>query len=158
MRLLGKDAEGTSWLLSQDECGLLVSMLRLPPGPRSEPRLSLASRELQALGGVELADELEAHRASTRGRLQDLLEHAPGADTVEGDAPGRLLRLSGADFELFLQVLNEVRLAAWERLGHPNPPEPPDDLSTGTPEFRSWFELVVASRVQGFLLSAAFPG
>ena len=157
MRLLGKDSEGTSWVLAEVERGLLVAILRTPHGPRHAPRLSRAFPELQAAGAIELADELEGHRASTRARLLDFLEDAPTTGTVEGDGPGRLLRLAPADLEMFLQVLNEVRLGAWERLGCPNLPEPPDDLSTEAPEFRSWFELVVASRIQGFLLSAAFP-
>lgn len=157
MRLLQKDAAGTSWHLAAVERDLMVSLLGLPPGPRSTPRLSRAAPALNEAGGAELAEELERHRASTRSRIVDLLAEASITDRVEEDGPVYLLRFSPAELETFLQVLNEVRLAAWERLGRPDPPDPPDDLSREVPEFRSWFELVVAGRVQGLVLSAVFP-
>jgi hypothetical protein len=66
---------------------------------------------------------------------------------------GWILRLTPEDRESFLQALNELRLGAWEQLGRPDPPEVPADLPLNSPNTLHWWNLEIASRFQGRLIS-----
>lgn len=172
MRLHRQDEGGDSWLLSPGERELLLTLVSRTPPPRLPAQLSRTSASLDDQARNELVGELEGHREQTRGHLVKLLRGAveiPGAaakphgtesdgdEAPETTSAAWLLRLTTDDREAFLQVLNELRLAAWEQLGRPDPPEIPDNLSPTSPEILHWWTLEVASRFQGRILAEAFP-
>ena len=153
------DEEGTSWFLTPGERNLLLTLFSRPIDPRHPPRLSRTSEALEEQCQSDLAGELEKHRAEVRSRLVVLLGVAVSAQTTiqtptgPREDSGWILRLTSEDRESCLQALNELRLGAWEQLGRPDPPEVPADLPLNSPNTLHWWNLEIASRFQGRLIS-----
>lgn len=110
--------------LSRREHGLLVETLRLYPlVPPAHHRLSREAAapslaESQRLLDEALAEQRAANRALVQAFLGDPQRFRPVDTAVE-------LRLSPAEIEWLLQVLNDVRVGAWLALGEPEQGEEP---------------------------------
>ena len=104
--------------LGQWEEHLLPEVLKLYPClPPAHQKLSRAGRVPDAEANQRLLDEaLAEHRAENRKHVQALL-----ADRRKfgHDQTGGRLSLSPAELEWVVQVLNDVRVGSWVRLGSP---------------------------------------
>lgn len=91
---------------------------RMPPPDRSAQSQAEEPNESSRL----LEEALAEHRSQTRGELRGWL-----ADPVRWTAQdgGWLFRVSEAEAETLLQVLNDIRLGSWVALGSPEEGRPP---------------------------------
>ena len=154
MKLLCREPDKLVFRLSKREYEALLVAVRLrshlPRQARSitsdtpkEARL----REAQE----DLTNALKEHRQELSRWAEDLLADPTRCAAQKGS--GYQLTLSASDSELVLQTLNEVRIAAWEKLGCPN-------LATGDrPEisdenFLCFWAFQVTDMFQGTLLAA----
>lgn len=110
---------------------------------RDDPRL----REAGAWLREALAEERTAQTAWLRGRF---------GETPPGEGPVRL-QVSPDEAERLLQVTNELRVGAWQRLGSPenlDDPGVPD-----TPERLQWQAMMeIAGIVESVLLAGLHSG
>jgi DNA-binding MarR family transcriptional regulator len=116
---LARTSDGAwDWHLSRPEWSLLAAIASMfplvPPDYHQATRHDLS-------GGVPidtalLRESLAAHTAELRARVGGWLQRvrSPAA------RKGVVLRLTPADFEHWLQVLNDVRVGSWIRLGCPD--------------------------------------
>jgi hypothetical protein len=124
-----KDATERSLIFQIDarEEALLLAILRLYPVLDS--RHHRLSQDPKTAGSAEqrLLEESMAQQRAAHKRKLDGLFLAP--ERFFKDAPGgRRLVLTGEQFEWLLQVLNDLRVGSWVRLGCPDlekaaPPE-----------------------------------
>jgi hypothetical protein len=101
------------------EAHLLLEVLNLYPClPPVHQKLSKAGRLPESDANQQLLDEaLAEHRTENRKQLQALLaDRRRFAPTETG---GRL-SLPPAEVEWLLQVLNDIRVGSWVRLGSPD--------------------------------------
>jgi hypothetical protein len=116
-----KDATEPSLIfqISAREEALLLGTLRLYPAlENSHHRIS---KDPKSAGSAEqrlLEESMAQHRAEHRRKLDELF-HAP--QRFFKDDPGRRrLVLTGEQLEWLLQVLNDIRVGSWVRLGCPD--------------------------------------
>jgi hypothetical protein len=119
MRFLRTDARGLVFTLRKREHAVLLAVLaRYPCLPAGHQRLSRTMTGESAADNQSLLDEaLAAQRAENQGRLAAFLAE-----------PGRFaelkqswhLTLTPTDADWLLQVLNDVRVGCWVRLGSPD--------------------------------------
>jgi hypothetical protein len=107
-----------SFQISAREEGLLLATLRLYPEVetghhRISKEAQLAATAEQMLLEESMSQLREAHR-----RKLDELFRAPGRFFKEGPGQRRLV-LTGEQLEWLLQVLNDIRVGSWVRLGCP---------------------------------------
>ena len=131
MKRVGSDGEKLLYRLGRQEKRLLLAVLDryplIPPahqpvskGPPAEPL-----RHCQQLLDEALAEQ----RQENRNRLETLLRDPQHfRETVHG----WLLVLSPADREWLLQILNDIRVGSWLRLGSPEAEIPEADLDAAT--------------------------
>jgi hypothetical protein len=123
VKLLRNDKEFV-FRLSRREHGLLMETLRMYPlVPPAHHRLSRqgadgALAESQRLLDEALAEQRAANRRQVQAFLSDEGRCRPMGNALE-------LRLTPADVEWLLQVLNDVRVGAWLALGEPEQGEEP---------------------------------
>jgi hypothetical protein len=118
MRLLRQTKDRFVYHLGKRERDLLLVVLRL------YPRLPPAHQQLSKSGTVpdyeenqHLLDEaLAEHRRENRERLEEMLS-AP--NRFKEASSGCQLTLSPSEREWLLQVLNDIRVGSWVRLGSP---------------------------------------
>ena len=121
MNLIRTTKEQLEFHLARREKHLLLSLLQL------YPCLPSAHQPLSQSGGLPdqetsqrlLAEALAEQREENRRQLQALLGD-PGRFREE--ETGWRLSLSRADLEWLLQVLNDIRVGSWVRLGSPEEP------------------------------------
>ena len=101
-----------------EESALFLSLLETDPPASTNPQpLSRSSRIADhELNQEMLEDALKGFRKENRRRLRDFLADA---DRCRKTDDGLVLRLKPADIEWLLQVLNDIRIASWTRLGSP---------------------------------------
>jgi hypothetical protein len=104
--------------ISTGEEALLLATLRLYPV--TENGHHRISKDPKRAGSAEqrLLEESMAQRRAAHRRKLDELFRAPQR-FFKGVTGGRHLVLSGAQFEWLLQVLNDIRVGCWVRLGCP---------------------------------------
>jgi hypothetical protein len=104
--------------LGKREQHLLFQLLELYPRvPPAHQPLSKTARGPDTEANQRLLDEaLAEHRAASQRRLKELLEDSARCKTSEH---GCRLSLSAAEVEWLLQVLNDIRVGSWVRLGSP---------------------------------------
>jgi hypothetical protein len=115
------DAAERSFMFQIDarEEGLLLVILRLYPV--LENGYHRLSKDPQNAGSAEqrlLEESMAQQRAAHRRKLDELFL-APQRFFKQA-AGGRRLILSGEQFEWLLQVLNDIRVGSWVRLGCPD--------------------------------------
>jgi len=118
MKLSPGDHEKLRYHLRRPERSLLLTVLeRYPLIPPAHQRLSrsMASEPLEH--GQQLLDEaLAEQRRENRDRVKTFLQDPERFRETE---TGWQLILSPADREWLLQVLNDVRVGSWIKLGSP---------------------------------------
>ena len=116
--------------LGKRETHLLMDLLKLyPQVPSAHHRLSKSKSLPDPETNQRLLDDaLVEHRAESSKQLQALLADPRRSKTTDS---GHRLSLSEAELEWFLQVLNDIRVGSWVRLGCP---EPKLDLTAFSPE------------------------
>ena len=116
MRLVRTTKTRLFFHLGHWEAHLLLEVLNLYPClPPAHQKLSKAGRLPESDANQRLLDEaLAEQRAENRKQLQALL-----ADPrrFQQTAAGCRLSLSRAETEWLLQVLNDIRVGSWVRLG-----------------------------------------
>lgn len=157
MKLLSREPNQIVFRIAKREYEALLVALRLrshlPRRPRSlasdtprEDRLIVAQEDLGAA--------LKEHREELSQGMEALL--ADKARCVPQKGGGYQMILKGADAELLLQALNDVRVGAWEKLGCPDfeageRPELSDE------NFLCFWAFQVTDVFQGELLAALMP-
>jgi hypothetical protein len=104
--------------LGRKEKQLLLAVLgRYPVVPPAHQRLSKSAPADGHDSNQRLLDEaLAEHRRENAGQLRELLRDTRRFRDTE---TGCRVTLSAADLEWLLQVLNDIRVGSWIRLGSP---------------------------------------
>lgn len=119
MKLIGRPKDGFEFQLPSREQQLLWQLLRLYPRiPSKYQRLSKGTG-LEESGQPLLEDALAETRAQNKRALQALLNDP---DRLKPHETGWRLKLSHGEVEWLLQVLNDIRVGSWIRLGSPESP------------------------------------
>jgi hypothetical protein len=118
LKLIRTTRKSLLFQFGRRERALLLTVLQLYPRiPPAHQRLSQSARVPDPEGAQHLLDEaLAEQRAENRKQLQALLTD-PKRFTEK--KTGLWLRLSFADAEWLLQVLNDIRVGSWIFLGSP---------------------------------------
>jgi hypothetical protein len=105
--------------LSVKEHGWFTELIgRYPMVPVAHHSLSRApSGDEYEADQALLEEALAEHRAETRRQVQDMLEEK---DRFQKTASGVRLRLESGEIDWLLEVLNDVRVGCWIRLGKPD--------------------------------------
>ncbi len=152
MKLIRTTKTRVLFHLGHWEAHLLLEVLNLYPClPTAHQKLSKASRRPESDANQQLLDEaLAEHRAENKKQLQALLaDRRRFAPTETG---GRL-SLPPAEVEWILQVLNDIRVGSWVRLGSPDP-TPTKLNETTAPHYRAmemagYFEAQLLEALRG---------
>jgi hypothetical protein len=120
VKLLRSTDAGFVFQFARRERRLLLGVLELYPLiPASYHRLSKTADPEQIAADQKLLDEaLAAQKAENQRQLLAVL-NGPGRFKLEAD--GYDLTLSAEQVDCFLQVLNDVRVGSWLKLGCPDP-------------------------------------
>jgi hypothetical protein len=151
MRLLPANTKGFGFLLNPAECHLFTEVLgQYPAVPASHHTLS---KSLDAEDTIEdehlLHEALAEHRATLKQRIAEWLA-APGR--WRNLKQGTRLTIPRDDVEWLLQVLNDVRVGSWVKLGSP---ELHLDPNTLPPEQQAtWAMMELGGAFQMALLGA----
>ena len=135
------------------EAHLLLEILNLYPSlPPAHQKLSKAGRLPEPEANQQLLDEaLAEHRAENKKHLNTLLADRRRFAPTE---KGARLSLPPAEADWFLQVLNDIRVGSWVRLGSPE--ELPTKLNKKTtPHHRA---MEIAGYFEAQLLEALGGG
>jgi hypothetical protein len=111
----GEDFE---FFLRRREKDLLLYILKLyPRTPPAHHRLTQAAATPEMEGTRRLLDEsLETGRKETRDKLEKWLA---AHDRFSASEKGFRLKIMADEIDWLLQVLNEIRVGSWIRLGAP---------------------------------------
>lgn len=152
MRLIRRDDAAATFLLDPREKEILFQLLsRFPAthGPVSQISRfgdSEKTRESQQL----LEEAMAEHRAAGRRELQRWME-SPGA--VRVTEKGCQLRLEPERAEWLLQILNDIRIGNWIKLGSPTDLGHPP-VSQGLEQSRLWADMETAGYFEAALLAS----
>lgn len=145
MKLQRTDPEGFVFQLSGREKQLLFEIIKLYPlVPATHHRLTRAAAAQSAENQRLLEESLAQQRAEHRRQLDVLLNEPV---RLQKNGSGFRLQLKTVEIEWLLQVLNDVRVGSWLKLGEPDEARPPEV----TPEN---FQYVLAMDVCGAFQSA----
>jgi hypothetical protein len=116
---LKADSEGFTFRFSEREKNLLLSVLHLYPVlPDSYPRISRSTEsETMAEAQLLLDESLAEQRRASRRKLESLFNDSRHFQSA---ADGVRFSVATAQLEWLLQVLNEIRVGSWVRLGSPD--------------------------------------
>ena len=119
MKLIGRAKDGLEFQLPSREKELLWQLLRLYPRiPSSYQKLSKGT-SLKESGQQLLEEALAETRGQNKRALQALLNDP---ERLKPHETGWRLKLSPGEVEWLLQVLNDIRVGSWIRLGSPETP------------------------------------
>lgn len=121
MKLLSRDPGQLVFRLTKRDHEALLTTLRLGPlFPRQGKPISRDAAGVEKLRAAQedLDAALAEHRKSRVAEVEALI--ADPARCAPLKPSGWRLTLSTADSEALLQLLNEIRVGAWEKLGAPD--------------------------------------
>jgi hypothetical protein len=127
MRFLSRDTESVTFELDRRELELLTFLLRrYPVRDPAYPQLA-SPNEREALADEQrmLTESLTAEQEENRGKVAEFIRTrlTPPASTPpgsSGSAPFEFsVRISFAEVDWLLRVINDVRVGCWVRLGCP---------------------------------------
>jgi hypothetical protein len=122
MKLVSREADRLVFKLSKREHEALMTTLRLAPlFPRGESPISRDSTKLSEQvpsAQADLDEALADHRLEQTEGITRLLTDPKRCSKIGAGAWNLTLTVSDAD--RMLQVLNEIRVGAWEKLGRPD--------------------------------------
>ncbi|MSU31785.1 MAG: hypothetical protein EXS25_03805 [Pedosphaera sp.] len=150
MKLLSRDTDRAVWLLYTKEREVLLFLVRTGERRRgANPATDSDGLGIEDLAETELEAWLREHRNSTSKEITDRLKDPVSCVRGRG---GHAWTLVNGQSELLLQVLNELRISAWKRLGQP-PEVLPDPLpALGTEDYIDCWIMETASIFQSQLL------
>jgi hypothetical protein len=106
--------------LSRRDQHFFLEVVKLYPRmPSAHHRLSKTAPASEDRGHQQLLEEAMAEQRAENKKLLEELLHDPSR-FKETETGGRL-SLSPGDLEWLLQVLNDIRVGSWVRLGSPEP-------------------------------------
>lgn len=152
MRLFRRETERFVFHLTSRERDLFLQLLRLYPVTHgSMNRLSRGVADEVLQDATELLEEaLAEHRAELRRELERVFDQE-GCLLATDD--GYSLSLATGQMEWVLQVLNDIRVGSWARMGSPDPPQD-QQLSPSNTHLRHFWAMEVAGMFQSALLAA----
>lgn len=119
MKLIGRAKDGFEFQLPSREKELLWQLLRLYPRIPSNYQKLSKGKGLEESGQHLLEEALAETRDQNKKALQALLNDP---QRLKPHETGWRLKLSSANVEWLLQVLNDIRVGSWIRLGSPEIP------------------------------------
>lgn len=118
MRLVQATSKELVFHLAKQEKLLLLELLKLYPRiPPAHHRLSKSNRLPDQESGQHLLDEALAEQRQENKKHLNALLAAP--NRFHETQTGCRLALTPVDLECLLQVLNDIRVGSWVRLGSP---------------------------------------
>jgi hypothetical protein len=148
---------GDSFLLYlvRQEKNLLFDLLKLYPQiPVGHFPLSKGGRVPEPEANQRLLEEaLAEQRKANKSQLQAFLSDPKRCEPTE---PGFRLRLSEAELEWLLQMLNDIRIGSWIRLGSPEEGQEMTRLEPRTMPF--FWAMELAGDIQIVLVRALARG
>jgi hypothetical protein len=145
-----------AWLgeLERLEWLLLREVLQMfPVTPVDHHRASKGSATVPDSSQLLLRDAAIAQKAFLRTAIRDWIQRERVTNTSAGAAGTVRLRLTAADLEHLLQVLNDIRVGSWLALGCPDDHSPPQPPVTGKAR-RFHFAMEFCGLVQSRILTA----
>ena len=120
MKVLRSADQGYVLQFERREQRLLLGLLQLYPLiPASYHRLSRTTDPERMAAGQKLLDEaLATQKAENQGRLFALLK---ASGRLKLEAGGCRITLGADEVDWFLQILNDIRVGCWLKLGCPEP-------------------------------------
>lgn len=116
MKLVRSQGDDLIFRLGRREKSLLLELLalypRVPGNYQPASKAGTTSAETEQL----LHDSLAEERQSSRQRLKQFVTDR---DRFREDEQGVLLCVTAAEYEWLLQVLNDIRVGSWIKLGAP---------------------------------------
>jgi len=151
LKRIRADDEATVFELGARERAALVQLLRTyPVVPPAHHTVSQELKDVRVPEYQRLLDEaLAEQRAANKQRVETWLA-APG--TFEKVKGGYRFTLRRADVEWLLQVLNDIRVGNWLRLGSPEV-EAIDPGALGGNEVSAWLAMQMCGYFQMSLLA-----
>jgi hypothetical protein len=127
MRLLTQSKSGWRYQLSRAEAQTLRSLIKLfPTTANVAVRITHTDTDPKAAEREKLLnDSLAEHREELQRRAQHLID----GDRLKLLGDRYVLNLGLDDREILLQILNDIRVAAWRALGQPEDLDPPPNPS-----------------------------
>lgn len=134
--------------LEAAERDILSETLNLYPlVPATHPRLSKTAADQSEENQRLLEESLAEQRAENRRQLDAMMQSSKRWRKISA---GLQLRLSAAEVEWLLQVLNDVRVGSWLLLGEPDEDNPPE---LSPEKFRYTMTMELCGLLQSALLA-----
>lgn len=117
MKLFGQSSENWQYYLDEKEADILLGLVRKFPF-LGQPTVEISKTDSDAHTGDReklLAESLTEHKKELKKLVADVLGENVWTDTGQG----RLLTLTPELREVLLQVLNDIRVGCWYKLGKP---------------------------------------
>lgn len=155
MKFIKRDDTHCSFLIGKREREMLFSLLKRYPvilgahfSDRHPPKSPEAKKNRELL-----CDALAEQQKENRKHLEQMLSE-PGR-FLENDL-GYTFRLSEAEIDWLLQILNDIRVGSWVQLGEPDPKSPPSTPLTEQSMILAW-SMEIAGLFQHSLLESTQP-
>lgn len=117
MRLIRRTNEARVFRLKASELQMLILVLSQFPLRNQDQQISRFGDEEDLKGAQQLLDEVMAdRRREARSELEDWLRAAHRFNHTD---EGEELLIRHDEVDWLLQILNNVRVGAWQRLGEP---------------------------------------
>lgn len=117
MKPIKRAGDCWEYILNHAEADLLRDLLtRFPQADDFPAQISRTDKDPKAAGRERLLNEsLAEHRRELQRQAMKLLAD----DRLRRRDKSHLLKLSGEDREILLQILNDIRVGCWRALGQP---------------------------------------
>lgn len=142
MKLVKRTAKNFVFLAGKKECALFRKLLKFYPVIEApyQPLSKLSDAE-EIKADQKLLEEAIAAQKQENKKL--ILKFVKDPDRFKRTSRGYLLKLEPFHLECLLQVLNEIRVGCWRKLGSPDPKngKPP----VLTPETMPFFWAMILS-------------
>ncbi len=117
MKLLDRSADAFTFLIGKRERDLFITLLRRYPVINTAHFHARAAADLEARKNHELLEEaLAEQQRENRRNLEEMLSQPSRFTESE---LGFIFTLSAGEIEWVLQILNDIRVGSWVRLGQP---------------------------------------
>jgi len=120
VKLIGLSGEHYEFELSNREKELLLQLLGLYPRIPAGYQSSALAKDIEEANQRLLAEALEETRSENQKRLQSWIANRQKLSPVH---KAWRLKLSASEVDWLLELLNDVRVGSWIRLGSPEVPQ-----------------------------------
>ncbi len=155
MKRLDADGNPFRFQLAAQEMELLIGLLSLyPVAPAAFHKLNGDQTARVQAAQVELEEALTERKAENQRQLHTLLQTDECLQRVPPDCT---LTLTSTRMNWLLEVLNEVRVGSWLRLGQPDSPERLRLAQSNEANLRPLWAMELSGYFQTALLEALHP-